>query len=89
MESQSAKIAELAKEPFNYTIFFKRYIIKPLKSGLYGFAMFFSVLILTKGIAVFIGTFQNFQIDLYDVLLSMVGFLLTALIAILENLKSD
>ncbi len=59
------------------------------KSGMAGFAGFFSILIFTKLIASWIGTVDVFYVNFDDVLLSSIGFVLIALIKILENFKEE
>ncbi len=58
------------------------------KSGLFGFSLFFTVLIFTKYLGFLIGTQQTFSMNMDDVLLSSIGFLLMALIKLLEEIKS-
>jgi len=65
------------------------YFLSPVKSGLGGFAGFFSILIATKFLGYAIGTQQIFEITIDDVLLSLVGFLLIFLIRLLENIKTN
>lgn len=59
------------------------------KSGMAGFAGFFSVLIFTKFVASLIGTVDTFYVNFDDVILSSIGFVLIALIKILENFKEE
>lgn len=58
-----------------------------IKSGMFGFATFFTILLATKYIAVIIGTQEVFRVDFDDVLLSSIGFVLLALIQILEQFR--
>lgn len=67
----------------------KSYVFIPLKSGIFGFATFFTILVITKLISYAIGTAEYFLIDVYDVLLSGIGFILGFLIRFLENFKDD
>ena len=65
------------------------YIINPIKSGIFGFSAFFSILLITKLFSYWIGTYDEFAIDLDDVLLSVIGFILVFLIKFLENFKQE
>ncbi len=66
---------------------FSKYVFSPLKGGIGGFAIFFSILIFTKLLAYFIGVQNIFNIDFSDVLLSTIGFVLVFLIKFLENFQ--
>ena len=63
------------------------YVFIPIKSGIFGFATFFTILVITKLLSYGIGTAEYFLIDAYDVLLSGIGFILVFLIRFLENFK--
>ncbi|MBU0561475.1 MAG: hypothetical protein KJ799_05620 [Bacteroidetes bacterium] len=67
--------------------FMKNYVLYPLRSGLFGFSTFFAVLIFTKLLSYWIGTYEEFVVDLDDVFLSSIGFVLVFLIKFLENFK--
>lgn len=69
--------------------FLKLYFILPVKSGLAGFAAFFSILVATKFLGYLLGTQPTFDIILDDVFLSLIGFVLIFLIRILENIKEE
>jgi len=60
-------------------------IFKAVQSGFFGFAIFFTVLLLSKYLSSLIGNSENFTVDLSDVLLSLIGFVLTFLISLLSN----
>jgi hypothetical protein len=81
-----SKKAETRKIKFPTEVFFKFALI-PLKAGIGGFALFFSVLLFTKFFAYLIGTQNLFEIDVEDLLLSTIGFILAFLIRFLENFK--
>lgn len=66
---------------------FRYYLINPAKSGLFGFAVFFAFLVLIKYISVVIGNQSSFFIDVADVALSGLGFVLFSLIKFLENFR--
>lgn len=63
------------------------FFLLPLKSGLTGFAVFFTILVATKFLGFLLGSQPTFQIVLDDVFLSLIGFVLFFLIRFLENLK--
>ncbi len=67
----------------------KNYVLNPIKLGIFGFMAFFSILLVTKIVSYWIGTYEDFSIDLNDALLSAVGFILVFLIKFLENFKED
>lgn len=69
--------------------FISQFIIAPFKSGLAGFAAFFSILVFTKALGYMLGTQTTFEIVLDDVFLSAIGFVLVFLIRLLENVKEN
>jgi hypothetical protein len=65
----------------------RNYVLNPIKSGLFGFAAFFTILLVTKLFSYWIGTYSELVVDIDDVLLSIIGFILVFLIKFLENFK--
>mgnify|MGYP001160708266 CR=1 FL=1 len=65
----------------------KQYFVEPLKSGLLGFAIFVTILIIVKLFSYAIGSYNNFTLEISDIQLSLVGFVLLFLIRFLENFK--
>jgi hypothetical protein len=63
------------------------FFFKPLVSGLYGFAAFFTVLIFTKGITYLLGFTEQYIVSSDDVLFSILGFVLVFLIKLFESIK--
>ena len=63
------------------------FFFKPIVSGLYGFAAFFTVLIFTKGITYLLGFSEQYIIGSDDVLFSILGFVLVFLIKLFEIIK--
>ena len=63
------------------------YVVYPLKFGLYGFASFFTVLIVIKALMYLTGSEKLFVINLDDVLLSFLGFVSLFVVRIIQNLK--
>ncbi len=72
----------------NYAVKFNFYFLQPLSSGLFGFALFFTILIITKLLASFLNS-GPFFIDFDDVILSLIGFILMFLIKLLENIAQN
>ncbi len=62
----------------------KKYIIFPIKAGLYGFTLVFIVILLVKLLSFLLGINEIFSLDLMDVMLSSVGFFFMFLIYILK-----
>lgn len=67
----------------------KDFIIYPSYAGLFGFAAFFTVLVLSKIIGYYIGVTHFFDVQIDDVVLSLVGFVLVFLIRILESIRAS
>lgn len=65
----------------------KRLFLYPLRSGIFGFSMFFTILLTTKFISSVIGTVNEFSVEIDDVWISSIGFVLVFLIRFLENFK--
>jgi hypothetical protein len=53
----------------------KTYLLDPLSAGLAGFAVFFSIILVTKFFGFIIGSYDSFTPVVGDVVLSLVGFL--------------
>ncbi|MGE5400245.1 MAG: hypothetical protein ACM3S2_07565 [Ignavibacteriales bacterium] len=66
---------------------FRSYILNPIKGGIFGFATFFTLLLGIKYFSYFIGSQPKFYVDITDVILSLLGFLLVFLIKFLENFQ--
>ena len=67
--------------------FVKDFIWAPIRAGIFGFAMFFTILLAVKLFSYAIGTYSFFAIELTDLGLSSIGFVLLFLIRELENFK--
>ena len=65
------------------------FLLQPFKTGLYGFAAFFTVLIFTRGITVLFGFIDYYLVTIDDVYFSLLGFVMVFLIKLLENIKSS
>ncbi len=68
--------------------FIRDFIFLPVRSGLFGFLAFFAILTAAKFLGYLIGSVSMFKIDIEDVGLSFLGFVLVFLIRILENFKT-
>lgn len=66
----------------------RQFLFKPLLAGLYGYAAFFTVLLLCKWMGCIIDSRQIFKVDNVDLLIAMVGFLLLFSIRFLENFSN-
>lgn len=62
-----------------------KYILRPVKSGLYGFTLVFVVILFVKVLSFTLGINTVFYLDLMDVLLASVGFFFMLLIHILKG----
>ncbi|MGE5681343.1 MAG: hypothetical protein ACM34K_10740 [Bacillota bacterium] len=78
-----------SKEKENEQVYniFRSYLFNPLKSGLSGFALFLGFLTVIKYISVLIGSQPVFTIDIADISLSGLGFILFSLLKFLENFR--
>ncbi len=65
----------------------KNHLLDPIKSGLFGFSIFITILIIVKLFSYTIGSYDYFAIEITDVELSFIGFVLLFLIRFLENFK--
>ncbi|MCU7495262.1 MAG: hypothetical protein HF314_09675 [Ignavibacteria bacterium] len=66
---------------------FKSYFLNPVKGGIFGFAAFFGLLSAIKYFSFMIGSQPHFSLDVTDVTLSLLGFVLVFLIKLLENFQ--
>jgi hypothetical protein len=66
---------------------FRKYIIKPLTSGILGYFGFFTLLIISKYLGYLIGNRSSFQVDVTDFLLSLLGFAFIFIVKFRENIK--
>ena len=64
------------------------YFLLPLKSGLYGFATFFTLLIVVKTVLSLLGYSEEFIVNTGDVLHSSLGFGLVFIIRLVQNIKN-
>lgn len=87
-------MSELTKQQQNLPVnpagsFFvsiKKFFLIPFQAGLFGFASFFTTVIVAKYLGSFIQGLE-YSIEVEDVYLASIGFILVFLIKILENFK--
>jgi hypothetical protein len=68
--------------------FLLKYIFYPIRAGLFGFSLFFTTIFISKYLGYIVKNSPEFIIDISDVLLSLLGFILLWLIKFLESFKS-
>jgi hypothetical protein len=71
----------------NFVLFIKKYLIKPVTGGILGYLGFFTLLMLSKYLGYLIGNRASFQIDITDLLISLMGFAFIFIIKLRENTK--
>lgn len=69
-----------------FIAFIKQFILVPAKSGLYGFAAFFTVLIFLKGIINILGITDYYIVNSDDVLFSSLGFIIVYFGKLVKNI---
>ena len=79
------KEGEMIEVKSQFVLGLKKYIVRPIKAGLYGFTLVFIVIISVKLLSFLLGINEVFNLDLIDVMLSSVGFFFMSLIYILKN----
>jgi len=83
MEAQSniyatQKKSELVEEDIKQTSDTKTYLLDPLRNGVVGFAVFFSIILITTFAGYVLGFQESFNIGLDDVIYSLTGFVFAA-----------
>jgi len=68
--------------------FFLKFLILPTRSGLYGFAAFFTLLIAAKFFWYLIGFKDWFTVTVDDVTISLLGFAIVFIVRIAQNFKT-
>ena len=76
---------KMVESKSQFLLALKRFIIIPIKAGLYGFSLVFFVIVVIKLLSFVIGTNEVFNLDVLDVMLSSLGFFFMFLIYILKN----
>jgi hypothetical protein len=72
----------IVKEDFKQN--FKTYLINPLSNGMAGFAAIFSLILISKLLGYFLGSYETFNVGMSDVIYSLTGFVLGAGIKFFE-----
>ncbi len=67
---------------------FLKYIFYPFRAGMFGFSLFFTTIVISKYIGFLVKNSNEFVVDISDVILSLLGFILLWLIKLLENIKA-
>ena len=67
---------------------FYSYLLIPLRSGLFGFALFFTALLLVKTFLFLVSNQNYFIVNVGDVALSLIGFVSFYIIRIFQNFKN-
>ena len=68
---------------------FCKFILNPLGKGVFGFIIFFIVLVITKSVARLVGTLPAVTIDEQDAIICSIGFIMFFLIKFLENFSGE
>jgi len=72
----------------SFSWLFYTYLFIPFRSGLFGFAIFFTILLLAK-IFIFLISSQNyFVVNVGDVALSLIGFASFYIVKFFQNIKN-
>ncbi|MCB0749397.1 MAG: hypothetical protein KDC52_02295 [Ignavibacteriae bacterium] len=74
-------------ENFQLKSRFKLFFLKPIFVGIFFFALFFSVILITKLSTYFLGSTSLFGFNIYDILFSLIGFVLGFLTEFLRQIK--
>ena len=89
---QISSVQEKVSSGFSVNLkspFLLKYIYYPIRAGLVGFSLFFTTIFLSKYIGFLVKNSNRFVIDINDVVLSLLGFILLGLIKLLENIRVD
>ena len=65
------------------------FIIAPILSGLWGFTIFFSTIILAKALGTLIGSIPSFYVEVAEAAMSILGFFLLFLIRFVKNFAPE
>ncbi|RPI75345.1 MAG: hypothetical protein EHM47_02870 [Ignavibacteriales bacterium] len=66
---------------------FRKYLYKPITGGVFGYLIFLFLISVSKYLGYLIGNRESFQIDITDLLLSLLGFAFIFTIKMKENTK--
>jgi hypothetical protein len=79
--------ATINRQKNHFHSIFYSYLLLPLKSGFFGFAIFFTSLLLVKTCILFIDKQGLFIVNVGDVALSLIGFASFYLVRVFQSLK--
>jgi hypothetical protein len=65
----------------------KNFFLYPCFAGFFGFSLFFTVILISKVIGLFAGSVKFFEVDIADITLAMLGFVLMFAIKLLESVR--
>lgn len=73
----------------NYSLgnIIQNFLLRPATAGLYGFTVFFTIIIFSKYLGVLIGNYKVWHVDISDVALSLLGFVFMFLINFLKHFQ--
>lgn len=86
-KNPTASTGNVVESKSQFIIGLKKYLLFPIEAGCYGFYLVFSVILVSKLICLLLGFNDGFNLDLMDVILSLVGFFLMFLIDILKHFQ--
>ncbi|NOX65190.1 MAG: hypothetical protein GXO85_05160 [Chlorobi bacterium] len=69
------------------TVFANYHLFSAFSGGVFGFLLFFLIIVIVKTISFWLGTLSQIKIEPEDIMLSLIGLVLMALIKILEELR--
>ena len=81
------KVNENKEVKNDLSVSMKKYLIKPIASGIFGYLGFFALLMISKYLGYIIGNRVTFKVDITDLLLSLMGFAFIFVIKLRENSK--
>ncbi len=73
---------------YSFSRLFFTYLLIPFRSGLFGFAIFFTILLLVKTFLFLISAQNYFIVNVGDVALSLLGFASFYIVRIFQNIKN-
>jgi hypothetical protein len=90
MDSNTVEnVKKLSSAKMNGDDLLFNYFLIPFRAGLYGFLIFFGILVITKLFGYMIGTQKIFLISSGDLLLSLIGFGPIFMIRLLVNFRKE
>lgn len=65
----------------------KNHMTSAFSGAVFGFFLFFFIIMIVKTMSYWLGIISQFQVEVEDILLSIIGLVLMSLIKILEELR--